>query len=254
MKVKMIVTDLDNTLLRRDKTVSEYTVSVFKQLRERDVLIAFATARYFRTVEEWLVPSIGFRPDIVISLNGAYAYQTAMSLYEATFSPKVGNTLISALRKQGGKITVGTNRIRYSERPIEDTHTYFSVECDFAEPINENFHYIDVRGVDSNLLDGIAADFPELRYQGYSDSALITFLHNSAHKGLALSAVMKRLNISPDEVITFGDDRNDIEMLRECGVGVAVANAIDECKAIADYVCGDCNDDGVARWLEENVL
>jgi ribosomal protein S18 acetylase RimI-like enzyme len=42
-------------------------------------------------------------------------------------------------------------------------------------------------------------------------------------------------------------------MLRECGVGVAVANAIDEAKAAADYICDDCDNDGMAKWLEENV-
>jgi len=56
------------------------------------------------------------------------------------------------------------------------------------------------------------------------------------------------------EVIAFGDDNNDIEMLRECGTGVAVANAIDECKSSADHICGSCDDDGLAKWLEENVL
>lgn len=50
MPIKLVVTDLDNTLLRRDKTVSDYTVTVFERLRERRVLVAFATARYFRTV------------------------------------------------------------------------------------------------------------------------------------------------------------------------------------------------------------
>lgn len=51
-------------------------------------------------------------------------------------------------------------------------------------------------------------------------------------------------------VIAFGDDHNDIEMLRECGVGVAVANAIDEAKAVADYICDTSDNDGLARWLE----
>jgi hydroxymethylpyrimidine pyrophosphatase-like HAD family hydrolase len=47
---------------------------------------------------------------------------------------------------------------------------------------------------------------------------------------------------------------NDIEMLRECCFGVAVANALDEVKATADFVCGDCDEDGAAKWLEENYL
>ncbi|MCL1819653.1 MAG: HAD hydrolase family protein [Oscillospiraceae bacterium] len=43
-------------------------------------------------------------------------------------------------------------------------------------------------------------------------------------------------------------------MLRECEISVSVLNAIDECKTVSNYVCGDCNDDGVAKWIEENIL
>jgi hydroxymethylpyrimidine pyrophosphatase-like HAD family hydrolase len=55
-------------------------------------------------------------------------------------------------------------------------------------------------------------------------------------------------------VVAFGDDYNDVEMLSECGIGVAMGNAIDECKAVADHICGDCDDDGMAKWLEKNLL
>lgn len=94
--IKMIVTDLDNTLLRRDKTISGYTMNVFRCVRERGILVAFATARYFRTVEEWVIPTIGIRPDIVISENGAYSYSHVRPLYQSTFSPDIGNALVYA--------------------------------------------------------------------------------------------------------------------------------------------------------------
>ena len=113
---------------------------------------------------------------------------------------------------------------------------------------------MDLRGVDAAVLEKIAGDFPTLRIQGYTDSALVTFQHIDARKETALSAVMEQLNVLPGEVAAFGDDRNDIEMLRVCGIKVAVANALDEVKAVADYICSDCDDDGVATWLEENVL
>lgn len=190
----------------------------------------------------------------MISLNGAYAYISDRSLYQVTISPAVGNELVTAVRKAGGMVTVGTDRIRYCERVIEDSHKSFSVACKFDKPIDENFHYMDLRGVDAAVLEKIAGDFPTLRIQGYTDSALVTFQHIDARKETALSAVMEQLNVLPGEVAAFGDDRNDIEMLRVCGIKVAVANALDEVKAVADYICSDCDDDGVATWLEENVL
>ncbi|MGN1069080.1 MAG: HAD hydrolase family protein [Candidatus Fimadaptatus sp.] len=57
-----------------------------------------------------------------------------------------------------------------------------------------------------------------------------------------------------ERVAAFGDDVNDVEMLRACGVGVAVANALSDVKSAANCICGANDDDGMARWLAENAL
>ena len=54
--------------------------------------------------------------------------------------------------------------------------------------------------------------------------------------------------------MAFGDDYSDIDLLSYCVNSIAVANAINEVKSVANYVCSDCDEDGVAKWLEENVL
>ena len=66
MHIKMIVTDLDNTLLRRDKTITDYTTHVFRLIRERGVLIAFATARDFRFMTEHISPLFDIMPDVML--------------------------------------------------------------------------------------------------------------------------------------------------------------------------------------------
>ena len=70
----------------------------------------------------------------------------------------------------------------------------------------------------------------------------------------ALEAVAARFGIALADVIAFGDDHNDVEMLRACGMGVAVANAIDEAKAAADFICHTNDNDGPANWIEKNLL
>ena len=60
--------------------------------------------------------------------------------------------------------------------------------------------------------------------------------------------------ISSDEVVAFGDDYNDIKMLQYCGAGIAVANAIGEAKSAANFICDTNENDGVAKWIEENIL
>jgi hydroxymethylpyrimidine pyrophosphatase-like HAD family hydrolase len=73
-------------------------------------------------------------------------------------------------------------------------------------------------------------------------------------KWRAVQEVMSHYEIGEDEVVVFGDDVNDLEMVRECKVGVAVMNAIDEVKAVAKHICESNEDDGVAKWLKKNVL
>lgn len=65
---------------------------------------------------------------------------------------------------------------------------------------------------------------------------------------------IKILNISLSDIVAFGDDKNDMEMLKICGTGVAVANAISDVKGVADSVTLSNDEDGVAEWLAKNVL
>ena len=62
------------------------------------------------------------------------------------------------------------------------------------------------------------------------------------------------MNIPLEKIISFGDDFNDIGMLKLCGKGIAVSNAILEIKKIADEITLSNNEDGVAKYLEKNLL
>ena len=75
-----------------------------------------------------------------------------------------------------------------------------------------------------------------------------------ANKCSSIEKMQTALGFGNNEIVVFGDDANGVEMLQECDVGVAVANAIDEAKAAADYICDTNDNDGVAKWLEDNVI
>lgn len=62
------------------------------------------------------------------------------------------------------------------------------------------------------------------------------------------------LHIPLSEIVSFGDDRNDMEMLRICGTGVAVSNAVMDVKAVADDITLSNDADGVADWIDKNIL
>ena len=73
----------------------------------------------------------------------------------------------------------------------------------------------------------------------------------SAHKGAALLALARHLGIPRENTLAFGDGLNDLTMLRDAGIGIAMANACDEAKKIADHITLSCDADGVAHAIEQ---
>jgi hydroxymethylpyrimidine pyrophosphatase-like HAD family hydrolase len=100
----------------------------------------------------------------------------------------------------------------------------------------------------------IAADFPDAALIQYSGGDWVQFACKNATKWNGVAAAAKHLGIDTAQIAAFGDDFNDIEMLEKCGIGVAMSNAIPEALAVADFIAASNNEDGVARWLEENLL
>jgi hydroxymethylpyrimidine pyrophosphatase-like HAD family hydrolase len=103
-------------------------------------------------------------------------------------------------------------------------------------------------------MKSIAARYPEFSFLHISGSDLYDINPKDATKFNGVKTISEHFNILLSEITAFGDDYNDVVMLRECGVGVAMSNAIDECKAVADCVCDTNDNDGVAKWLEERIL
>ena len=76
----------------------------------------------------------------------------------------------------------------------------------------------------------------------------------NAGKIQAIRELAKLLNIPLSEIAAFGDDKNDIEMLKMCGTGVAVANAVSDVKDAADSITLSNDENGVAEWIAKNIL
>ena len=253
MKIKLVVTDLDSTLLRHDKTISAYTADVFRRMRERGILLAFATARDYRFVTEFLMPMNGVEPDVLIAGNGALAQNKDRVLYKRMIPHEIINALKSRFESI---ICVSTEDFYYFSGDSSSHHWSIgkksTVLTDCSVSIKNDAYHIEgkARSDPKLLIEG----YPDLRIVVYSDSNTATVVHHQASKLNALIAVADALNIDKREIAVFGDDFSDVEMLMYYDYSVAVANAIDECKAAAKYACGSNEEDGVACWIEENVL
>lgn len=254
MPIKMIVTDLDNTLLRRDKTVSKYTESVFSRCRNADIKIVFATARPVRAVTKWL--NIDIQSDACIYHNGAVSHIGNVLFQEFGIEHDTVSKLLNAARHfDNMRIAIEINDTLYANFDagvvwpgVEYAVTNF---CNLAKQPADKIIFITTDKKEINEIEQLLGD--DL-YWEISENEVLMVMNKNARKRNAVKALAVHFGVQLSEIVAFGDDHNDVEMLRECGIGVAVVNAIDEAKTIADYICADCDKDGVAKWLEENVL
>jgi Cof subfamily protein (haloacid dehalogenase superfamily) len=250
MGIKMIVTDLDDTLLRRDKTVSEYTADIFRRCRAAGIRTAFATARGH---PEKVAPMELF--DGRIMCNGAVLFADGIT-HKRTIPYQEARPLLIACAQRG---------LRVSSQ-FGDMHYYPSPYVAAAWPdimkwqvVDFSHHTIDVEKLNVDAVTAEDAAFikrylTDSMYLKVARDGLGMVMHKSATKSYALAELARIWDIAQSEIVAFGDDLNDMDMLSCVGIGVAMSNALDEIKAAADYACGDCDDDGVAKWLEEYAL
>ena len=109
-----------------------------------------------------------------------------------------------------------------------------------------------------SFYDRIEAALTEDTYHTIAHSGVINRLVQvmsiSANKWNGVKTMLEYFGISPQDAVYFGDDNDDIEAMKNCGVGVAVANAIDAVKAVADVVVESNDEDGVAQYIEREIL
>ncbi|MDR3120120.1 MAG: HAD family hydrolase [Clostridiales bacterium] len=255
MNIKLIITDLDNTLLRRDKTISEYTANVLGRCRERGILIAFATARPKRAVFEYIDILDKVRFDAMAFHNGAVIYCEGKAAAHYGIPHKTAKTLAVEFARLGLDVGVEIDDRNYANYdPSAEWSGMQYVLTDFASLPEKPADKIIIRKPSKADIEKIQFVMPPDLYVEMNEGVLGLIMSREATKQNATRFLTEKYGVSLAEAAAFGDDLNDVEMLRACGVGVAVANALDEVKAAADDVCGDCDEDGVARWLEENVL
>ena len=251
--IHMLVTDLDGTLLHSDKSISDYTVSVFQRCREKGIKIVFATGRPERT-------AVGFAqaipPDGVVSNNGAGASVDGQAILRKDVPPAAVTAIMEQLLAVDG-IKLSLDYGGYSLTNCEDHAgwgAWNAIFSDLTEYDPNGVPKISIEAMEPSLLAGV--NFEALGCHVYANQGEKWHMvqEKSATKRSAVEAVAAHFGIALSDVVAFGDDQNDIEMLRACGTGVAVANAIDEAKDAADFVCGTNDDDGPAHWIEENLL
>ena len=254
MNIKAIILDLDGTVLHSDKSISNYTLCVLERCKQQGILLIVATARSEAAAQRYLAQ---LNPDAVISNGGALVTYGGKTIFESIVFADVADALIDRLLHLPAfeEITVETKDGYYVswETPSRGDYSH-SIYHNFQTPLNQDAYKITVHLENDTGLNDVAIQYPDCGLISFSDSPWHRFASKTATKMAAIDQLSEHCNLSVQQIVAFGDDFNDEEMIRKCGIGVAMENAVNTTKEAADFICESNDNDGVARWLEKYVL
>lgn len=266
-KIKLLVSDIDGTLVSNNNQLSGLTIELVKKLKKKDIGFSLASQR----VHSSIVP-LAKELDInlpYISLNGALIQDSEgkIILNKSVIDRKHVEKAIKLAEKFYVKIALCyDDEIVYTEdnSVIKDFMTRLGTTYTL---VNSYDNYLDnvleiiMSGNDRKNMKyihkkmhppfGLFLKVKYSRSQTFQSVYNIEILRKGINKNTGLKILTKYLNIKKDEVIVFGDWYNDRDLFQFGGTNIALANAVDELKEMADYVTDKTNDeDGVGHFLK----
>jgi Cof subfamily protein (haloacid dehalogenase superfamily) len=245
MQGKIVIFDLDDTLLDDNSRVSEFTLTALEKVREAGHILVFNTARGQGTSQE--IAEI-IKPDYAIYNGGAQIVdKTGASVMEFGLDKELCNAMIPELFALTNRFSMQADWF-YTANP--DYHAPGVKQFDFK---NQEFpmgaYKIIAFSEDPERLRPLAERF-DLDFTVYFNGPFCRFTRRGVSKASGNRELVRMLGRDLSDVIAFGDDHGDMEMLREAGVGVIMKNAKDELKEDGLVVSEFTNhEDGVAKFL-----
>ena len=251
--IALILSDLDGTLFHNDKSISDYSKKMIAQAQQKGLLFGICTARAKINALKFLD---GIKPDILISNGGGLVTLKDEVIYSCQFSVEEVRTLIKAAFEVFGPdviLSADNEHGLYSNSKEElgDKFWTFDDFKDFKEPCMK----MCIESLDREKIEKVVSSIglDKIDYLPFSDIPWYKLSKKDATKEKGIEALCSHLKIGPEQIVAFGDDFNDIGMLKLCGKGIAMKNAIEEVQAVADQVCLSNEEDGVAKWMEAHL-
>ncbi|MEH7157725.1 Cof-type HAD-IIB family hydrolase [Neobacillus drentensis] len=254
MNYKVVILDIDGTILPHGKTLSHATKDAIERLRAngKEVVLATGRAPYF---SDSIIKQTGVTS--MVFFNGAYAFHQGREIYKSAIDKNVLERVhqlsnqhkhpLTYLSKTSFKVTDLSHPFvveAYQQDPWKpelappqfwtDQEIYqLFLHCD----VEEELHY--------------QREVPELDFRRWTSGARTCDVNlSNSNKAVGLTKLLEKLGIAPDEAVAFGDGLNDLEMLSLVGMGVAMGNARAELKEVANMVTLSSEEDGVRYGLE----
>ncbi|WHZ05839.1 HAD family hydrolase [Neobacillus sp. YX16] len=257
MNVRAIFIDMDGTLLKASNSISRRNMEAIYKLNNQGVKIFLATGRHYEVTTPYH-KEIGLRTPM-ICLNGAAIHDAETGRVMQMKTVQLNEERFHQLTAESPcNVLIHTANGLYCKQTNEEIDYWTKVGKIPPRYIGDlrQANYQDV------LKYSVRTDAPSPQISALfkNEAEVIDWndgfelLAPNVSKWSAIQSLITEYKISPNEVVAIGDGPNDIEMLCHVGIGVAMGNASEKVKAAADYVTGHHENDGLAEFIERNLL
>lgn len=264
---KMIVLDLDDTLLNDEHSLSNRNKEALMAAQELGVKVVLASGRpTFGMVSIAKDLQLDQYGSYILSFNGSKIInaKTNEEIFNSTISSEMTHRLYDLSKREGVAILSYKDESIVIEEPneyadIEATITGLPMQivdqfkATITEPVVKAMmlaHPDVLVNVEQTLVKEVGEEVSVFRSKPF----FLEFTALNVTKGTSLHQLTQKLGIKAEEVIAIGDSYNDITMIEFAGLGVAMGNAPDAIKEIANHVTETNNNDGVAKVVEDFIL
>ena len=257
--IKLIATDIDGTILIPEGKFTEKVKDCVRDLCNKGIKIVLVTGRMHSSAK--LVAEELKLTTPIISYQGGLVKEDENILYERYLTPEQAEKIIDWAKSEKVHINLYNDDVLYSESDDYEIQRYCSIQHVAREikPFSEikkdkvnKILAIDYSNPDriSRYEKELPKLFPEL-YIIKSTQCFLEFSNKEASKYCAVKFLQKYWGLKDDEILTIGDQNNDIELLKAGGIKVAMGNATEELKKQADYITDTVYNDGFVKAVSK---
>ncbi len=255
-QIKIVFFDIDGTLFKlHTNEMSPKTLETLQKLRANGIKICIATGRSPMGLPKFE----GIEFDAYLTYNGSYCYADDVTIFSNSLPNDDVKQILCNAAKMGKSVTVALKSEISSNGLDPYLEHYMAVENldlkvteDFDKKVEDEVYQVMLACTPEEY-NTILENVKHAKIATWWDRA-VDIIPANGGKGMGIAAMLEYYGFDKSEALAFGDGGNDIEMLQAVGTGVAMGNAVDKVKAIADDVCGDVTDDGIYHYCVEHGL